>query len=407
MNAINRINLENIRCFAARQKKDISLPRIAILVGENSTGKSTFMACCSALAELSCYERIKYDPFNVAPFDMGTFKTIARHGSDSFTLAGRIGGLDLSYQFVNEHSKPSESAAAIQAGNVPELKFERASSGEPWHLTGPSYNFHLNAGEVSQRQFSQWLTLSVQRGVYPYGWDLEAIEQRAMPPHGQISQIPRLLNHLAQISENLLRSKPVVHAVSPHIDAPARLYGEVPLAESMDEFDQMRDHLREAGDKLGLFSQINIASTPSGAYSLEVTVHDRALSIVDAGFGLHSVLPCLKAVVKNSDSTVLMQQPETHLHPMAQALLSQLIAESKGRYIIETHADHIIKRLSICIRKKEISPADATIFWFEENGGSGTTIHPIGFDEIGNLTDAPPNYRKFFIRERKEFLGFE
>ena len=128
---------------------------------------------------------------------------------------------------------------------------------------------------------------------------------------------------------------------------------------------------------------------------------------MDAGFGVYSVLPHLEPMIGNPDATVLMQQPETHLHPRAQALLSQLIAESKGRYVIETHSDHFINRLSICIRKEEISHQDVAIFWFEKNGGEGTVIHPMGFDAAGNLLDARPNYRAFFIREEKEFLGFK
>lgn len=406
MNAVTEVALENIRCFAKKQA--VSLPRIAVLVGENSTGKSTFLACCSALAELSCNEKFDpYDPFNVAPFDMGGFETIARRGSQRFTLAGRVGEVGLSFQFANEHSRPTEQAATVRAGEAPELKFERLSSERIWRLTGPSYDFHHNAGEISFPQFSQWLGAAIRRGHFPYEGKVNTFEERANPPEGQVDQFRKLLNHLRKISENLLPSKPILHAVPPHIDAPTRLSRELPLAASIDEFGQLKDRWRQAGESLRLFSQIDIASMLDGSYALEVTIDGYTHSIADAGFGVYSVLPYLKPMIRNPDSTILMQQPETHLHPMAQALLSQLIVESNGRYIIETHADHIIKRLSICIRKKEISPADAAIFWFEENGGDGTIIHPIGFDEIGNLTDAPPNYRKFFIRERKEFLGFE
>lgn len=406
MNAVTEVALENIRCFA--KKQTVSLPRIAVLVGEDSTGKSTFLACCSALAELSCNEKFDpYDPFNVAPFDMGGFETIARRGSQRFTLAGRVGEVGLSFQFANEHSRPTEQAATVRAGEAPELKFERLSSEGIWRLTGPSYDFHHNAGEISFPQFSQWLGAAIRRGHFPYERNVDTFRQRANPSEGQVDQFRRLINHLTKISENLLPSKPVLHAVPPYIDVPTRLSRELPLAASMDEFGQLKDRWCQTGERLGLFSQIDIASMLDGSYALEVTIDDHAHSIVDAGFGVYSVLPYLKPMIGNSDSTVLMQQPETHLHPVAQARLSQLIAESKGRYIIETHADHLINRLSICIRKQEISHQDAAIFWFEKNGGKGTVIHPMGFDVAGNLLDAPPEYRAFFIREEKEFLGFE
>ena len=405
MNAVTEVVLEKIRCFA--EKQTVSLPRIALLVGENSTGKSTFLACCSALAELSCNEKIdSYDPFNVAPFDMGGFETIARFGSEHFTLAGRIGEVGVSFRFASERSKPTEQTATVQAGKTPELRFERLPTEGMWRLTGPSYDFHHNVGEISFSQFSQWLGVAIRRGHFPYGRDTETFRQRANPTEGQVNQFCRLLNHLAEISENLLPAKPVLRAVSPHMDAPARLTREIPLVASMDEFDQIKDRLYQAGEKLGLFSQISIASTPGGAYAIEVTIGDHTHSIVDAGLGACSVLPYLKTVIGNSDSTALMQQPETRLHPMAQALLSQLIVESEGRYIIETHADYFINRLSICIRKEELSPQDAAIFWFEKRE-AGVKIHRMDFDEVGNLINAPPNYRAFFIREQKDFLGFE
>ena len=406
MNAVTEVALEKIRCFA--EKQAVSLPRIAVLVGENSTGKSTFLACCSALAELSCNENINsYDPFNIAPFNMGGFETIARRGSLHFTLAGRIGEVDLSFRFTNEHSKPAEQAATVRAGEAPELKFERLPSEGIWRLTGPSYDFHQDVGEISFSQFSQWLGAAVRRRQFPYERDMEAFKRRANPSKGQVDQFGKLINHLTKISENLLPSKPVLHAVPPHIDVPARVTREMPLAASMDEFKRLKDRWRQAGEKLRLFSQIDIASMLDESYALEVTIDDHAHSVVDAGFGVYSVLPYLKPMIENPDSTVLMQQPETHLHPRAQALLSQLIVESNGRYIIETHADHLINHLSICIRKEEISYQDVAIFWFEKNGANGTVIHPIGFDTAGNLIDQPPNYRAFFIREEKEFLGFE
>ena len=211
------------------------------------------------------------------------------------------------------------------------------------------------------------------------------------------------------MSENLLPSKPKLYALPPHIDIPSRLNLEIPLVASMDEFNQIKEYLHKAGEKLGLFSQINITENPTvgKGYALEVTIDNHTHSIVDAGFGVYSVLPYLKAVIKNSDATVLMQQPETHLHPRAQDMLSDLMVKTAGRYIIETHADHIINRLSISVREQEISPADATIFWFEKDTSksNGTIIHPIGFDKDGNLIEPPPDYRKFFIQAQEKFLG--
>ena len=100
-----------------------------------------------------------------------------------------------------------------------------------------------------------------------------------------------------------------------------------------------------------------------------------------------------------------MQQPETHLHPKAQALLAEIVAESGCRYVIETHADHLINRFSICVRRGELAAEDVAIVWFEKRDGQ-VVLHEMSFDEQGNLLNAPNNYREFFERETEAFLGF-
>ena len=47
MNHPTSLTLENVRCFAGAQTGQIR--RVTLLVGENSTGKSTFLDCYRAL----------------------------------------------------------------------------------------------------------------------------------------------------------------------------------------------------------------------------------------------------------------------------------------------------------------------------------------------------------------------
>ena len=122
--------------------------------------------------------------------------------------------------------------------------------------------------------------------------------------------------------------------------------------------------------------------------SNKISTKPGQVHIVDVGFGVHCVLPILKLIGEDSGATILMQQPKTHLHPMAQALLAQFIAESEGRYVIETHADHIINRLCICVRKGEVTPGDVEIFWFEQRERrNNVVIHEIKIDEAKNAIE--------------------
>ena len=65
--------VENVRCFHKRQT-----PRLApltLLVGENSSGKSTFLALLRVAWDIARGGRLV--DFNEAPFSLGTYEQIA------------------------------------------------------------------------------------------------------------------------------------------------------------------------------------------------------------------------------------------------------------------------------------------------------------------------------------------
>src|SRR5262245_61011713 len=67
------INIENVRCFQG--KYDVPLAPLTLLVGENSTGKSTFLAIISAMTGKKGFP-ISTE-FNAPPYDLGGYDTIA------------------------------------------------------------------------------------------------------------------------------------------------------------------------------------------------------------------------------------------------------------------------------------------------------------------------------------------
>ena len=80
MSALTSLSLTNVRCFEGTQQA--RLPRITVLVGDNSAGKSTFLGCFRALAKLTSLEDLKDENhFDEPPFGMGSFATIARSGA--------------------------------------------------------------------------------------------------------------------------------------------------------------------------------------------------------------------------------------------------------------------------------------------------------------------------------------
>lgn len=75
----------------------------------------------------------------------------------------------------------------------------------------------------------------------------------------------------------------------------------------------------------------------------------RRVSYVDIGFGASQVIPVvIQSLLADKGSLVIIEQPELHLHPSAQAVLADLFIQRSRegvRFLIETHSEHILLRL--------------------------------------------------------------
>ncbi len=105
----------------------------------------------------------------------------------------------------------------------------------------------------------------------------------------------------------------------------------------------------------------------------------------------------------------LLQQPEVHLHPSAQAALGSLFCSvaEKGRQIfVETHSDYLLDRVRMDIRDKKttLKPEDVSILFFEL-AEQNVNIHSLRLDGLGNVLDTPPAYGRFFMEEMRRSIG--
>ena len=71
---MDEITLKNFRCF--REEQIARLAPLTLLVGENSTGKTSFMAMIRALWDVA-YRRVP--DFKEDPYELGSFDEISHH----------------------------------------------------------------------------------------------------------------------------------------------------------------------------------------------------------------------------------------------------------------------------------------------------------------------------------------
>lgn len=135
--------------------------------------------------------------------------------------------------------------------------------------------------------------------------------------------------------------------------------------------------------------------------------NDTEINIMDVGQGMNQALPLIvRANVKNRpDSLIVLEQPELHLHPAAHGDLAELFAksakENNQTFIIETHSENMLLRLRKLIVENDFgfTKDDLVIYWLEDAELKGKELREITVDEEGVLSDWPEGVFNESMRE--------
>lgn len=124
--------------------------------------------------------------------------------------------------------------------------------------------------------------------------------------------------------------------------------------------------------------------------------HDvEAYSPLNTGFGTSMVFPILIAcLTAKIGDTVIIENPEVHLHPKAQSKLADFfafIAQKGVQIILETHCEHLIYKLCYNVNQGIID-YDKVVFQYKEINKPFEAIYT---DKKGRFVDEKNNQRKF------------
>lgn len=123
--------------------------------------------------------------------------------------------------------------------------------------------------------------------------------------------------------------------------------------------------------------ELEIEEVGKGLYSLVMKKGQAIDNIMDVGYGISQVLPIVTQLYNcnfkdpsraiygrlRPKKNVIFEQPELHLHPAAQARLADLFVSCVGdrmeknyinRIMIETHSEHLIRRLQVLVADPDI-----------------------------------------------------
>lgn len=118
----------------------------------------------------------------------------------------------------------------------------------------------------------------------------------------------------------------------------------------------------------------------------------------NVGFGITYGLPVVVALLKAKEGDLLIiENPESHIHPRGQAELGKLIALTAMngvQIIIETHSDHILNGIRVAVKEALISKDKVIAFYFEkviDVSEQYSKITNIEMDKNGTLSSYPKN----------------
>ena len=88
----------------------------------------------------------------------------------------------------------------------------------------------------------------------------------------------------------------------------------------------------------------------------------------NVGYGLTHILPIIVgALAVETGGVLVVENPETHLHPSAQAMMGVFLAKVAGagrQVIIESHSDHVLNGLRRAVKDKLIPAAEVALHFF-------------------------------------------
>jgi predicted ATPase len=143
---------------------------------------------------------------------------------------------------------------------------------------------------------------------------------------------------------------------------------------------------------------------------VELSNSDSSHDLTHVGVGVSQVLPILvMCLLADTDSTLVFEQPELHLHPKVQTLLGDFflsMALCNKQCIVETHSEYIIDRLRfrIAAASSETELNSQTQIYFVAKPSQGSSFREVVINEYGAISDWPDGFFDQSQQQAEEIL---
>lgn len=419
-----------------RHRVNIRLPRFTLLIGRNNVGKSSAYAPLLMLRQtldarspetalLSRGDLVDVGPFRDYVSDHDVDRSVTfRVGLPSHPRVAlldranplRLGAVEVTFKSEDGQTAylarqriedPTGAALVSRSREHPDSAFTVTSTLLPTANQGrPTREMTALRTALRQEQprgflFAGYGALILPRSIredkerwakvqdwYQASYDLYDVQRHTN------DLVERFLFGLSYVGP--LRSLPLrTYRLAP--EAPLEVGG---TGEFAPEVLYRLQH-QEAGEivdswlaKLG-YGQLHFEPLSDEYFQVQLEWNQRRVNIADSGVGLSQVLPLLvQASLAASGDTVIAQQPEIHLNPAQQSIVTDFLIERAAadvRVVVESHSEHVLLRLRRRIAEGTIDAADVAVY-FVDNVGGQTRMGKLPLGEAGQIErDEWPN----------------
>ena len=433
---IRRIALRNFRAF---KSCEFPFSKINIFVGPNNSGKSSALSAINVIAQ-SVKDSQTGSPITLRGKyqDLGTYIDVV-HGSIPRTVMGiDIDISEYSFRFDFKYRTLRKDIEVqryeITYNDTPLFLYKAAKDKYDIRYLGKPFEHFFPSGAKRKPDFSGFLLDDPNlRQITPY-------RDKSHPKFTEIPQ--KEYRDLFQAQQLIVRARRYLahefdrfDSLSPFRAPPERTFlfsGETPnevgkdgakavdmlVADSFTRGSinkRILDGVCEWFKATGMANELAVKPLTSRHFEIVVISDDGEHNLCDVGFGCSQVLPVLVGGLnlflrqdnkKVSDPIYMVQEPEIHLHPNAQAELGSFfskLCQAGGQIFLETHSDNLILRLQQHIANGDLNGEDVKVF-FVRNGEEGKKeVTELSLNEEGIFDKEMPG--GFFPQRQRESLA--
>jgi len=364
---INRIHIEN---FKSLRNVSLNTKGLNLLIGLNSMGKSSVIQ--SLLMLRQSYSENTPTPLRVLHIN-GDLISLGNKNDVFFQNAGENEFLSFSIESDEDKSINAEYKFNSDKPDVLEsnsVEFSNWKKGSSLSLFSEKF-YYLDANHIPPSK--TYTSLNSEHNRLNILGNAGENAPYYLAKHGNETLSNPALHHPNSKSSTLAHELDAwMGEISPGTRIVSREMPEIDLVKMSIQFE----------------AKTNEDGLTRKEYSNE-------FAPINVGFGIPYVLPLiLMILVSKPGDLVLVENPESHLHPKGQAELGRLLslaAESGVQIFCETHSDHIINGVRVAVKKNMIDKNNVKMFYFDKNEGATleTQVTEINVDRNGELDQYP------------------